>query len=682
MKLKKNWFSFVIWAVLSVLSGTYLAVNVIYITASLGFHNNDTLIGFVCLSLVFCFAFYELLSALIRSVLNVGFLSDGLKKHIVRVLVILIFVGSYLYRFSHLSQTHFWLSNSDRLYSMAYYFDRPSMNFKSLIEVLYVDLLHITFTLFGKTTTIALLFQFCLEQLDLILFYFLVKKISSRGTGCFFLFLASVLKCYNDGISELSIEPLLIFFMLFVLFTFAAFYEVCLKHYDHGVIAEFLFGLCGALCGAITALDVVGFIVTLTLLATLITETRLSDKKVTEGDQTLYERMPLYAIYFAVMAVAAFFLVLFLFQDDKSTMTISLHQYYERYFSDVHFGFYSIAYHENTVFGFLIGVLETMWFFVFLSVPYDFARFGTLLWLGISLIQYLHFNVHDYSMISSLFSLLLCVGGVYGIVYHQKHTLGYAGKKVIAFEDYHDSKEYRESKIEPEASANGDADWNQNFSDGRKTANESFESVLNNELVEEVEPVIAEGVADSGLSAMQIVLPVTENAKEKLSMKQDVTMETEDEDEDEILDASELPIDHVIKGAQDESESPSIQVEESEFPDNPMEKENVLDSPAVIKIPEAVNAPVSQVLHLQIDNLQQNGSSQKDIQPLKYLQRDVPELVTREEVPEKSEVAKIAQMTKPPVKQPKKRLQFTIEEIDNWDYDITDIPIDDDFDIK
>lgn len=648
MKLKKNWFSFVIWAVLSIMSGTYLAVNVIYVADSLGFHNNDTLIAFVCLSLVFCFAFYELLSSVVRGFFRMQFLSEVARRHLFRVIVVSIFVGSYLIRFSHLSQTHFWLNNSDRLYSMAYYYGRPSMTYKSIIEVLYVDLMNLAFTLFGKNTTIALLFQFVLEQLDFIVFYFLVKKVSSRGTACFFLFLASILKCFNDGINQLSVEPLLILFMLLTMLVFACFYEICSKHYEHGVIVECLFGISGAMCGALAAFDIVGWVVAFTCMTILITETRFANKKRVEDNQTLYERMPLYTIYFVIMTVAIFCLMLFLFKDEQTTMLYSLKRYANQYFSNVDFELYGISYHESIVFGFLMCVLNTMWFFVYMPVPYDFARLGTLLWLGISILQYLHLNVYDYSYISSLFTVFLCVGGVYGIVYHEKNSSEFTGKRVIAFEDYQNSKEYRESQVEPDASLNGDEDWGQNFSDGRLLADESDVLVGVNplEVVKEITMSNTENkVADKVEDNME------DEVEDKTGDK--VEGEDEDEDEDEILDASELP----------------IQAKDATLP-------------AVIKIPEAVNVPVNQVLQLQIDNVQTNEKKQEIIKPSNYPNKDVLTLVTREEMPEKSETARIAKMPKIPVKQQKKRLQFTIEDVDDWDYDITDIPLDDDFDIK
>lgn len=459
MKMKKNKFSYILWIFFSVFSGLSLTIDVIYMMNSFGFHDRHTIIGMVCLSFILCFSCYEFLNLCIYRFIENRLLSDKIWKLILRITVISVFVISFIGRLSYVSTVKTFLIENDLYYQKAI---SSSFSAKTAMEALYVYLLKGFMLIFVEGPRIAVLFQFLLEEAFFFVFYLFVKKLSNQTISVIFLVLAFLLRVFNQGFEKLNSEPLILIILLvsFLIFKGVGSYSEKNPEKKRQILL-LSFGF-GAISGLVSSLDVIGLTIPLTILIILFSELNFSKRREASKHSVI---LPMICLIF--LGTILFFGVgIYLFYSSEFSFWSRLDYYRTLFFGNPYFDLHAIAFHESFLYGYILCVLETMWFFVFMNVPYDFAKFGTILWILLASIQLFHINVIDYTMISSVYPLILCVAGIYGIFYYQKYVRNANERKQLSFEDDPLQMVCNEA-IEPAETKDGSQNWNQIFSDGR-----------------------------------------------------------------------------------------------------------------------------------------------------------------------------------------------------------------------
>lgn len=520
MELKKNWFSFIIWVMVSVLSGTFLAIEVIAFAVSLGFINNDTLIGFVVLSYIFCFAFYEIISTVISHYVDAKHFTLEKKRKLSRTIFILMYLFVLVYRFTIISSNHFVLGSQDVIYYAA---ANPKVDITaghSLLEQLYIWLFRIIFRFFGTTQTVAVIFQFVLEQIVLFLVFWVIKQISNSGIATFYFFIISCMQGFHIDKHILTEENLFLLLCLLSIWMYVSIYRYAKDHYRLGVTTEILYAICGFLSGVMAALYVYGWIIVLAFFLTTISESnRLRDDE--DKNRNLNTYMPMYAIYLLVSAIVGFVIALVLFSGTSFSILGALNQYADLYFSNLKFSYEWIYNNEYPVMNLVCGILCTFWFFVYLAVPYDFSRLQTLIWFGFCAFQTIGIQSNQFYVTGPIVICLASTSGIIGISYYHVHRLRFHKEnRVITFQTDQSLEELRrKGNEEPEAGERGEEDWKQIFTDGRSATQATYATVGTQAAPAVKNSWVREGVHNVAMVANRSIPFRTDVADNSLAME-------------------------------------------------------------------------------------------------------------------------------------------------------------------
>lgn len=462
MKLKKSKCSFVIWILISLAIAVSIAINVIRVFKELGFHNHNTLIGFVCLSFILCFVVFEILSFLFHTINETDFLSEQTRGFIVKMTVILLFLISVFGRLSYVITADFSVIEQEPfyIYALSERFETCAVS-----ERVYVFLLRGFMYLFGTKPHNAVIFQFLLEECIFILFYFLIRKMACEFVSCMILLMTLLLKSYNIGFNGLSVEPIIIIFLFGTLILFLYTISYGREHAARDKSIYALFGVIGILNGFLCTADILGIALILTETVICLTEWEPQKKHPTKA----FEQKLLNCLLLCLFVSLVFFLIsAVLLIEQGDSVHEKLQYYFQLYFSKPRFSFFAVNYQEKNLLGLMIGVLSSMWFFAFMSLPFDFAKLGCLLTFFVYFLQFMGINRIPYTMLNSTCPLIVCASGIYGIYYYQKYVRPENEKKKITFpEDDVFSADNQPFDLEPEKTKPGDEHWSQVFRDGR-----------------------------------------------------------------------------------------------------------------------------------------------------------------------------------------------------------------------
>ncbi|MBD5521669.1 MAG: hypothetical protein HDR03_10735 [Lachnospiraceae bacterium] len=284
MTYKKNWLSYILWAIYTCITGVMLAEYTMLLwKKQINLTTRMYMIGFVFLFFVMVAGLFFLLKKVGAETLCKNKISEHTKLMWEIFAVLCIFVTALLYRLYMLIQIGTDTVIDTHFYDMAIVGGgadtEPLVHGASYI---YVQFLSLVFSFLGNKIMAAVWMQFFIEMLTILLSFFVIRKLLGSIPACMVMLILTLSGVYNSRI--LMVTPELLFFLLYLigLYIVGSYVKAyCSNRLSKPMmIAGALFS--GIIIGVLVYLDAISLTIFI-IMAGLITgiDTKPDRKKVT-----------------------------------------------------------------------------------------------------------------------------------------------------------------------------------------------------------------------------------------------------------------------------------------------------------------------------------------------------------------------------------------------------------------
>lgn len=421
MKIKKTWFSYVLWGLFSIILFASVGVsaigmsqktNVMEYLPAIGMYYGIFILGTIIFVVFFVlyhkyikekldFSNYEEIKSIEKLFLSLGCIAAV----VMRVVAVVASYGNF--------------KGDSSFYDMAILND-VGMNISELTngDIVYVALLRFLFQFFGNKAIIAMSLQIVFQVITLIFVFHMAKNAIGKFAAWFSLLLYAFLPGSFLSITYISPDNMIVTVLMLYLFVLSCVVKTSKDHKFTTNGQFFLFVLLGFLAGLASYFDIIG------VAFFPITIFALCSYKSEEQDMAVYKpglQVLFFALSFLIFAPLLICGLSFFFRGGYLESLIS---YGQQFIPANGFNLTLLNPHYGSYDAVALYVLAGVWFVAFLKSKIDYAFPFVLMIICSTVFVFLGFKTGDYTSVSSILWILCATVGITSInVFEKEETL-------------------------------------------------------------------------------------------------------------------------------------------------------------------------------------------------------------------------------------------------------------------